>query len=104
MRRLHETTHAERFWKSDAIAFADRHVDDRGESFAIVERLIWTGDRLETHHDATAYGTALATGVDPASIVTWRHPHGSPPITDARMTALYAAELAELRMREEARS
>ena len=104
MKRLGDTTHAERFWKNDAVAFADRHVDDRGESYAIVERLIWTGERLETHHDATAYGTALASGVEPELIVTWRHPHGSPPITDARFTALYAAELAELRMREEARA
>lgn len=85
----------------DALALARRMAEERGESVAVVERPdLWDGARTYTGHDAVAYGHALALGVAPERIRTWMHPHGTPPISDARMTALYAADLAARRERE----
>ena len=102
MKKLTDT-HREHWLRSDAIADARDRAEMRGESYAIVERWIVV-DEGDMYHDATAYGTALMMGVEPERIVTWVHPHGMPPITDARMTALYADDLATQRQLEAARS
>jgi len=91
--------HREHWLFADAMRDARRYAEMRGESYAVVERTIIV-DHSDTYHDATAYGTALGWGVEPWRIVAWAHPHGLPPISDERMTALYAAELAEQRLRE----
>jgi len=73
----------------------------QGESVAIVEhRHTWLGWDAPSTWDATPYGYALALGVHPERIVGWVHPHGTPPIPDAVMTALYAGDLAVRRERE----
>lgn len=90
----------------DRAARVARQIADlQGESVAIVELPhTWLGWPAPSTWDATPYGYALARGVAPERIAGWVHPHGAPRISDARMTALYAADLAARREREAARA